>query len=249
MLAPTREPHLSAFRDHAATFQPSTADPSHAPSQLDVDLARPALFEESWSERFRLWRDDPRFLTAAVVVAALVAGVIFYRSAAEPGPPAVPTDGVAFDDTSTSTSGPAELVVHVSGAVLAPAVYHLPAGTRVGEAIDAAGGAVEGADLERLNLAAPVGDGQRIHVPRPGEPLPVGAFVGAESGTAAAGPLSLNGATAEQLEELPGVGPALAAAIIGERERRGGFRSVDDLLDVEGIGEKRLADLRSLVTV
>ena len=148
--------------------------------------------------------------------------------------------------TRGSRSG-ATIVVHVAGAVVHPGVIELPVGSRVIDAIETVGGGLPNADLDRLNLAAKLVDGQQVLV------MQVGAPTVAPTGTAAAGesarPLNLNLATQAQLEALPGIGPQLAAAIIKERDRRGGFRSVNELSSVRGIGDKRLADLRELVTV
>ncbi len=121
------------------------------------------------------------------------------------------------------------------------------------DAIKAAGGGLPGADLDRLNLAAKVVDGQRIAVALVGAPTPVGADATGSTGTdadgATTGPINLNTATESQLEELPGIGPSLAGAIITEREKRGGFKSVGELQDVRGIGELRFADIKDLVSV
>jgi competence protein ComEA len=147
------------------------------------------------------------------------------------------------------------VVAHAAGAVQAPGVYRLEAGARAGDLVAAAGGAAPDADVQRLNLAAPVADGEQLYVPRIGEvaaPPPAGPAGGGPSdaaGGASGGPVDLNTATAAQLEELPGVGPAIAGAILDERERRGRFDTVDDLLDVRGIGDARLEQLRDLVTV
>ena len=146
------------------------------------------------------------------------------------------------------------MTVHVAGAVAKPGVYDLGAGARVIDVIEAAGGGVPDADLNRLNLAAKVADGQRVLVQRVGEAAPTGSAAGGSTGTGAdpAGPpnlVNLNSATPAELEALPGIGPTLAEAIIAERERRGGFRSVNELRDVRGIGEKRFADLKDKVTI
>lgn len=153
------------------------------------------------------------------------------------------------------TTVPAPLVVHVAGNVAAPGVYTLPPGARVVASIDAAGGATRDADLAGLNLAAPLADGQRVYVPAAGEVDPAtvpsggGAGGGAETPPAApAGPLDLNSASAADLETLPGVGPATAAAIVDDRQRNGPFAGVDDLDRVPGIGPAKLAALRDLVT-
>jgi competence protein ComEA len=146
-----------------------------------------------------------------------------------------------------------EVVVHVVGAVVAPGVQRLPTGSRVVDAVDAAGGALGDADLGRINLAGLLTDGQQVYVLRQGEtppPTPAGAGPAADGGAGAAGGLiDINQATTDQLDELPGVGPATAAAIIAHREQHGPFASVDDLIDVRGIGEAKLEQLRDLATV
>ncbi len=144
------------------------------------------------------------------------------------------------------------VVVHVAGAVRSAGVYELDHGDRVHDAVSAAGGAAADADLEGLNLAAPLVDGGRIYVPVTGEVDP--ATVPSEAPSAGVdggpvGPIDLNRATAGQLETLPGVGSATAAAIIGDRDRNGPFASVDDLDRVPGIGPAKLAALRDLVSV
>jgi len=155
--------------------------------------------------------------------------------------------------TAPDPSVPAGLVVvQAAGAVVHPGVYSLPTGARVHELIVAAGGALPGADPDALALAALLADGQRVYVPMPGEvvPGPVGGAGGGGSSAAApAGPVDLNRATADELDGLPGVGPATAAAIVAHREQHGPFSSVDGLLDVRGIGPAKLDAIRALVTV
>jgi competence protein ComEA len=159
---------------------------------------------------------------------------------------------VGSDPANAPTTAPG-LVVHVAGGVVRPGVYHLPAGSRVDDAVTAAGGPAPGVDLDAVNRAAPLTDGQRVRVPLPGEPAPppddVPAPTSTPAGPTPAAPVNLNTATVEQLETLPGVGPAIAAAIVEQRTRVGGFKTVRDLLDVRGIGESRLAQLEPLVTV
>lgn len=153
--------------------------------------------------------------------------------------------------------GPGEgalATVHAAGAVASPGVYALPAGARVADLLAAAGGPLSEADLDRLNLAARVADGDRVYVPRRGEGEPpsteVGGLAGAGGGPpTTAGLVDLNTATAAQLDTLPGVGPATANAIITYRTRHGPFRSVTELLEVPGIGPAKLESLRPLVKV
>jgi competence protein ComEA len=176
------------------------------------------------------------------VVALAVLGWLVLRTPAAPPAESLMAP-VSSAPTATTTGG--ALVVHAAGAVARPGVYELRAGARVQDLLAAAGGAAPGAQLDRLNLAAPLVDGSQVYVPREGEAAPPSA-----SGAGApAGPLDLNTATVEQLEELPGVGPATAQAIVAAREELGGFRSVEDLLDVRGIGPAKFEALRDLVTV
>jgi competence protein ComEA len=160
--------------------------------------------------------------------------------------------------TPTGATGDAggTLVVHVAGAVARPGVVRVRAGARVVDAIEAAGGARPDAALDQLNLAAKVVDGQRIAVAKVGEaapPLVDGTDGGGGSdpggGGGSGGPVNLNTATQTQLEALPGIGPALAGAILRYRDEHGRFRSVGQLREVRGIGDGRFADLEGLVTV
>jgi competence protein ComEA len=145
--------------------------------------------------------------------------------------------------------------VHIAGAVRRPGVYLVPPRARVTAAVEAAGGPARRADLAGVNLAARVVDGQQVVVPARGRASAGAAGAGAAgagrataawSGAGAA-PISLSTATQPELETLPGIGPALAGRIVGYRERHGGFRSVDELSQVEGIGPKRLEALRDAV--
>jgi competence protein ComEA len=129
-------------------------------------------------------------------------------------------------------------------------VHELASGARVVDVIAAAGGALADADPDALNLAAVVTDAARVYVPRVGEVVPATAPPALPSGTSApAAPVDLNSAGVAELDDLPGVGPATAAAIVAHRDRTGPFASVDDLLDVRGIGPAKLEAIRALVTV
>lgn len=170
------------------------------------------------------------------------------RTATAPANAAAP-DG-ASEGVRVARANGGRVVVHVAGAVRRPGVYALREGERVADAVARAGGARRGADLDAVNLAALVADAQQVVVPRRGAPASVGGSAGgAAGGGTAEGPVNLNTATLDQLDELDGVGPATAQKIIDERTRRGGFRSVDDLADVPGIGPKRLAAIRARVGV
>jgi len=141
--------------------------------------------------------------------------------------------------------------VHVAGAVRRPGVYRLAGDARVADAVDRAGGAERGADLTAVNLAAEIKDGRQIIVPEQGAAAAGGmpAAGGASTPGAPATPINLNTATLEQLDTLEGIGPGLAQRILTYRDEQGGFGDVEELGQVPGIGEKRLAALRERVTV
>jgi competence protein ComEA len=253
-----------------------TSSPS-APHRMarGAFTAYPPSFRQRMVDRFQDWRSDSRFGVVILIVVALVAGVVWYRIGisgsgdAGAAPKRVNTAArapaaQAPDPTTTSSSASSggkvspRIAVHVAGAVTRPGVVELPAGSRVIDAVESVGGGSADADLDRLNLAAKLTDGQRVYVPKVGQPDPgvvpdVGgspAAAGAPSGGATAGgKLNVNTATQAQLEDLPGIGPTYAQAIIAERQRRGGFKSVNELRSVRGIGDKRFAELAPLVTV
>jgi competence protein ComEA len=151
------------------------------------------------------------------------------------------------------------VVVHVAGAVPRPGVVHLPAGSRVHEAIAAAGGGTPDADLNRLNLALVVEDAQKIHVPRHGEAALAGpdstgtpdprAGAGGSAGTPAGSKININTAEAAELDALPKVGPVLAQRIVDWRKEHGAFKNIEELDAVDGVGPKMLEALLPLVTV
>ena len=172
-----------------------------------------------------------------------------------PSDPATTGEGTA-GPVGSGAAGSA--VVHVTGAVTAPGVVTLPADARVTDALNAAGGAAPDADVEQLNLARVVVDGEQIRVPRQGETLPpaapgatgtsaAGAGAGRDSG--GSGQININTADAAALEALPGVGPALAKRIVDYRAEHGPFATVDALTDVPGIGQAKLEALRGAATV
>ncbi|MFE3071704.1 helix-hairpin-helix domain-containing protein [Streptomyces sp. NPDC059247] len=207
-------------------------------------------------------------LTVVLVVAGGLAGGYFWtgrpepvrapdlvRAAASMAPPApelVPRAGAeagrgALPARGGANQGGAKVIVDVGGKVHRPGVLTLPAGSRVADALRAAGGAKENTDLTGLNRARVLLDGEQVLVGLPGISAP-GPGPGSGAGNGGPGvPLSLNTATVEQLDGLPGVGPVLAGHIVDHRTEHGGFRSVGELREVNGIGERRFADLEPLV--
>ncbi len=162
--------------------------------------------------------------------------------------PAAPKSKSAPTTTTTAGTGTgAEIVVDVGGKVRKPGIHSLPAGSRVADALRAAGGVRPGTKTDALNRARFLVDGEQVIVGASVPPPGSGAAPGGPAGAAPAAPVSLNTATPDQLETLPGVGPVLAQHIIDYRTQHGGFRSVDELREVNGIGERRFADLRDLV--
>ena len=167
------------------------------------------------------------------------------------------SQGTGVSDPTT-TEAP-RIWVQVAGAVHVPGVYHLAAGSRAFEAVAAAGGFGDEADQQAVAQAAVLSDGCRVYVPKVGEAAPglvvepTGSSAGVSGGSAGAGsssgPVSLNSATPEQLDALPGIGPSLAQQIIAYREAQGPFTSVDQLTDVPGIGPAKLEQLRPLVAL
>lgn len=228
---PLRPGRHAARRRGLGRWVPVQGSARLGPAHLSVVavLAALALAITCW------WviRDDPGEVVAGSAEVAL-------RPTAAPGS--------ASGTASASASG--ALVIDVSGRVRRPGIVVLPAGSRVVDALKKAGGARRGVDLSGLNLARPVIDGEQILVgvaPVPG----VAASAAGEPRAPGAPPglVSLNAATLEQLDTLPGVGPVTAQAILDWRTANGGFRSVDQLLEVDGIGEKTLAELAPLVTL
>jgi len=161
-----------------------------------------------------------------------------------------PEPGRSEGAPNAAAAGGAEIVVDVSGKVRHPGIHRLPPGSRVVDALRAAGGVRSGASTDGLNRARFLVDGEQVVVGGPAAPAPgpadaaTGGQTGSGAGTA---PVALNTATVDQLDTLPGVGPVLAQHIVDYRTQHGGFRSVDELREVTGIGDRRFADLRNLV--
>ena len=188
----------------------------------------------------------PRQL-AAWAVAAVAVTVLAVWLLARGGPGAAPAAAPAIKVADGGGGDAARVVVHVAGEVHAAGVYRLRAGARVSDAVERAGGATRRADLSQVNLAAKVEDGRQILVPRR-VPASAAAAPTTAPGQPAAS-VNLNTATLEQLDALAGVGPVTAQKILDYREEHGGFGSVDELGQVPGIGDVRLASLREQVRV
>ncbi|MFC8564959.1 helix-hairpin-helix domain-containing protein [Streptomyces sp. NPDC057245] len=265
--------------------QESGKGPPPAPDPAGADVPRRERAGQALRERLPVWlqtrcgleRRSVVALTALLVVAAVFAVQHFWsgrtqsvaapevvREAAaygakEPGPTTGSGTPAGVPTAAATASAGAEIVVDVGGKVRKPGVHSLPAGSRVADALRAAGGVRPGTKTDGLNRARFLVDGEQVIVgasaPPPGAGTTTGGSPGSPGslgsagaeGAAPAAPISLNTATADQLETLPGVGPVLAQHIIDYRTQHGGFRSVDELREVNGIGERRFADLRDLV--
>ena len=245
--------------DDDPDIDPGPADWDEEPATTPLDEPEPAqlpagLGRHRAPDRTARWdpgRLGSRSLWVAGVAAALllVAWTWLDRPRVDPAPAAPPARAASTSVPATPTVGEAAdtsatVVGSGVGSVARPGLVTLPTGSRVADAVDAAGGLAPDANAGSVNLAAVVTDGQQIVVGAPG-----GASAGADGGTAApSGKLNLNTATAAELDALPGVGPVLAQRIVDHRDQ-GPFTSVDQLDDVPGIGPARAAELAELVTV
>jgi competence protein ComEA len=203
-----------------------------------------------------LSRGELAGLVVVVIATLLGAGLWYMRSLPRPVDIAAPADAVSpvvsnvTGAAGTGSPSPVTIIVDVAGWVRRPGVYEFASGDRVIDAVNRAGGARNGADLTTLNLAAPLTDGTQIVIPKPGATAPGGTDPSG-TGTSSGGTtlISINTASEIELEDLPGVGPVTAAAIIDYRTQNGPFTTVDDLIDVSGIGPSTLEQIRPFATV
>ena len=204
---------------------------------------------------------------AAVVVAVGVRYLVLPRASGSgggdgialgavlPSAAASATLGASPAAAGTAPSPAADVVVYVTGAVRTPGIVRLPEGARGAEAVELAGGATSKAQLDGVNLAAKVADGQQIVVPKRGAAPAAAsgaatAATGGSSGTSApAAPVNINTATVEQLDALQGVGPATAQKIVDYRTKNGPFKRIDDIKNVSGIGDAKFAAMKDSITV
>ncbi|RIQ12416.1 ComEA family DNA-binding protein [Jiangella rhizosphaerae] len=259
----------------SAPFQARPADPAppDVPAAVGASRAAPATDAAPAARlgRFGLERVQFAVIVLVVLVGGIGAAVLFLLARPEVVPiepelvatgtavatGAPPPTGAPADDappagppdaSPTATSAP--IIVHVAGLVARPGVVELPSGSRVVDAIEAAGGATPDADLTPLNLARILADGEQVLVtadpPAAAPPAPPAGSPGSATPSV---PVNLNTATAAELETLPGIGPALAGRILDWREQNGRFTSIDELREVSGIGEQRFAQLQPLVTL
>lgn len=217
---------------------------------------------QEWFMRLRDWIEDHlnwKILGIVLLIVAVLAfcggnayqdwraqgeGLTLVKDSADAG-----TTNTSANAEDAPASG--EVVVHVTGAVNAPGVYTLPADARVDDAVRAAGATAE-ADLSQLNLAQKLADGQKITVPAVGTSAATDGAAAATSSTnsdSSGALVNINTATLEELETLPSIGEVRAQAIITYRETNGGFRTIDDIKEVSGIGEKIFADISPYITV
>jgi competence protein ComEA len=218
-----------------------------------MELTRPVVPDSTGQKIGRLLSSITPARVASTAGALLVVSVGSWWLLRSPAPPverslpmAVRT-GSSVPLAAPPSVAPADIVVQIAGAVVHPGVYRLPLGSRVADLLAASGGPAAGVDPAVLSLAAKVSDGQRVYMPKPGEP--VSSAGGTGSGGEPAGPLDLNSATMAQFDALPGIGPATAAAIVAYRDKHGQFRSVDDLSQIKGFSASKLDAVRALIRV
>lgn len=237
----------------------------------------PTLTEAPTTRAARWFQPSPPELLglAVLVLGAVVASaLLWFQAAQRPVPPArdgshtaigpaASAGAPAIEPGSEAPQAPeaapdtaADLTIHVTGGVLTPGVVVVPAGGRVADAVAAAGGLSSDAEVEHVNLARVLGDGEHVHLPRLGEDLGAGDAAsggspapGGSGGVTADGRVDINRAEPEQLESLPGVGPARASAIVAYRDEHGPFAVPGDLRGVPGIGEATFQQLAELVVV
>ena len=273
---PTLVPPAASAAFEGSAGPPGAAEPEGGASRANRAVAALADAGTALRERLPVWVQArcglaPRTLAAlavVLVVATLLAAQHFWTGrphsvqapqlVSESRPralgarsPSVPLTSPGAAPSASGTQSAARIVVDVSGEVRRPGIRRLPAGSRVVDALRAAGGVNDGQDTTGLNQARVLADGEQVVVGGPGasQTAPQGGngTTTAGGGAAPAGPVILSTATVEQLDTLPGVGPVMAKHIIDYRTQHGGFSSVDELREVNGIGDRRFSDLRPLV--
>ncbi len=280
-LRPTPGDDESLIGTTAADDAPLWGD-GHRPVRPSMPRLLAPVLDRAAEVADRMGTSVPVLVGGALLVVVVAAGVVVVMGDDGPAPeltipyaaaPAASSPEPGGDADAAPAGGPdgtvgpsvpsdpeldgGEVLVHAAGAVTHPGLYVLDSEARVGDLLTAAGGPRPDADLDRVNLAAPLADGSRVYVPAIGQESPPSVVAGDErpGGGGAPAPgapdpgrlIDLNQADAAELETLPGVGPATAAAIISHRETNGPFQRVEDLLSVRGIGDAKLAAIADLV--
>jgi competence protein ComEA len=201
---------------------------------------------DGWTGRYRA----TIFIILVAVILLGVAAFLWRRPPSAYDGPIIQIASVAPSAAPTPTSTPSPLRVYVSGAVAHPDVYRLPPSSIVKDAVAAAGGALSGADVVRVNLAQELCDQQQIHVPLQGETPPsIDIPMEIRSPSRAVGCMDINTATQQELDGLPGIGPAYAQRIIAYRVEHGPFQNVEDLVQIRGIGPAVMDEIRDMICV
>lgn len=261
--APAGETSVTdGLRDPAPVAAPGRHVRRGRPSTGRVHGALAAVVPQTLQGRVGLGRGPALLVVALVALALTAAAVVAWRTSVESTPvapalshrsaaplvPSAPASG-ASAGARAAAQATETVTVDVAGKVRRPGVRTLPAGSRVVDALERAGGPRGRVDLTGLNLARVLVDGEQILVGKPAAPGGLAAGVASNAPPSAGALVNLNTATGEQLESLPGVGPVTAEKILAWRESHGAFSSVDELLEIDGIGEKTFADLAPLVTL
>ena len=219
---------------------------------------REIVVEQGWRERIQdlaAHRKESWPLIALAGAALVITLVLTGRSApARVAPPATPAPSLPAATAATAggaapTAAGPTLLVHVAGAVRQPGLYEFPQGARVADAVHTAGGPTRNADLHALNLAEPLVDGTRVEVVKIGEAVAPAALASPGTQAPSAAPIPLNSADQAALETIPGVGPVTATAILTYRDQIGSFTSLEQLLEVDGIGPATFDSIRDYVAL
>lgn len=198
----------------------------------------------TWSPR------EKKLAIALVVICIFALGALLWNQTdlplqQQPLPTYQPQQQVKSEEKKV----PQKATIDVKGAVNKPGIYHLPAPVRLYQALEAAGGVTDQANVQQMNMAKEIVDGSMIYIPKKGEQIPTEASPLQADGEKGNGKINLNTATLQELESLPGLGPTKAQAIIQYRGEHGGFQSVEQLLEVSGIGERTLERIKEQLYV
>lgn len=196
-----------------------------------------------------------KWIIGALVLLLIICGIVYKNTVYETEVAIADEETSVQQETASATNEvnqpePATITVYVCGSVKRPANVTLPKDARVEDAIKLAGGATESADLNAINLAQKLSDAEKVYVPKKGEIIEANGNSGGGSGRASAnGKININKATEAELDALPGIGPSTAKKIIAYRNSKGGFRSIEELNNVSGIGDAKYGEVKDMITV